>query len=204
MKILLYTLSGALANEWKSKLKEHSVLTISSQFLILQKIDTEDIDLVCIDIDTNAKETIADILALNPNAKILLLSREPNFIEGREYLALGIKGYANAHMQEVHFNDAVTSIKNGNVWLYPEFIQSMIVLMTKEASTSKDQNQNVLEKLTSKERDIANLIYQGLTNQEIAEVSGITLRTVKAHVSAIFEKTGVKDRINLVILMRNV
>nr|WP_249321509.1 MULTISPECIES: helix-turn-helix transcriptional regulator [unclassified Campylobacter] len=73
--------------------------------------------------------------------------------------------------------------------------------MTKESPAVKSTD--VLEKLTVKERDIANFIYNGLTNQEIADVSNITLRTVKAHISSIFEKTGVKDRVNLVLLMRS-
>ncbi|QKG28815.1 response regulator transcription factor [Campylobacter sp. RM16187] len=201
MKILLYTSSNTLANELKSKLKEHEISLISSNSRILEKIIEGEFDLVLFDAYSNSKETIHDILALNPDTKILVLSRDPNFTEGREYLVLGVKGYANAHMQEVHLNDAINSIVDGNIWLYPEFIQSMIVVMTKESPAVKSTD--VLEKLTVKERDIANFIYNGLTNQEIADVSNITLRTVKAHISSIFEKTGVKDRVNLVLLMRS-
>ncbi|QCD53103.1 transcriptional regulator [Campylobacter sp. RM16192] len=199
MKILIYTSNNTLTNELKSKLKEHEISLISSNSRILENIIKGEFDLILFDAYSNSKETIHDILALNPDTKILVLSRDPNFTEGRDYLTLGVKGYANAHMQGVHFNDAINSIKSGNIWLYPEFIQSMIVMMTKESSSAKSVD--VLEKLTAKERDIANFIYNGLTNQEIADISGITLRTVKAHISSIFEKTGVKDRINLVLLM---
>ena len=59
-----------------------------------------------------------------------------------------------------------------------------------------------LSELSSREREIADLIYQGLTNNEISEKTGITLRTVKAHTSSIYSKLNVKDRIGLVLLMK--
>lgn len=191
MKILLYTLNNALEQELKQKLKEHSVSFFSSNSKILEDIIDGEFDLICLELSANSKDIVRDILSLNPDAKILALSREPNFNEGKEYLTLGVKGYANAHMQAVHFYDATISIQNGNVWLYPEFIQNMIVMMTKESAMVKSVD--ALAKLTSKEKDVANFIYKGLTNQEIADATGISLRTVKAHISAIFEKTGVKD-----------
>lgn len=200
MKILLHTSSQALNNEIKAKLKEHNLSHSAATDLTLDRVASNGFDVVFIDLNGNMKEFVSEILSINSQARIFVLSREPNFSEGREYLALGIKGYGNAHMQAVHFNDALDIMGRGDVWLYPEFIQSMIMMMTRENLTQKSSN--ALEKLTSKEKDVANLIYEGLTNQEIADSCGITLRTVKAHISAIFEKTGVKDRINLVLLMR--
>ena len=115
-------------------------------------------------------------------------------------MRLGAKGYANARMLEVHFKDALEAIERGEVWLYPEFIQNMIQMMTKEILPSNSSN--LLENLTNKEKEIAQLVYKGLTNQEIGEILQITVRTVKAHVGTIFEKTGAKDRINLILLMQ--
>ncbi|MDO5045455.1 response regulator transcription factor [Campylobacter sp.] len=200
MKIGLYTPSVALLKEWKSKLKEREVISFASRTELLNNIDIGKCSLLCLEFTNDAKEIVTEILQICPEIKILLLSKEPNFNEGREFLTRGIKGYGNAHMLEIHLNDAIKSIEAGNVWLYPEFIQSMIMMMTKESLATNSAG--ALEKLTAKEKEIANFIYQGLTNQEIAEVANITLRTVKAHISSIFEKTGVKDRINLVLLMR--
>lgn len=200
MKIGLYTSSAALMKEWQNKLKDREVIAYTSQSDLLINIDPSECCVLCIKNFVGAKDLILEILQIYPEIKIFLLSKEPNFSEGKEFLAYGIKGYGNAHMLEIHLNDAIKSIEAGNVWLYPEFIQSMIMMMTKESSAANSAS--TLEKLTAKEKEIANFIYQGLTNQEIAEVANITLRTVKAHISAIFEKTGVKDRINLVILMR--
>jgi len=55
-----------------------------------------------------------------------------------------------------------------------------------------DQNQ-----LTDKERELCRLILKGLTNQEVSNVVGTTLGTVKFYSSQIFEKLGVKNRAEL-------
>lgn len=200
MKVGLYASSDSLVKEWRSKLQEREVIAFASESDLLINIDTSECAVLCVEFFAGAKDLILEILQIYPELKVFLLSKEPNFSEGKEFLAYGIKGYGNAHMLEIHLNDAVKSIEAGNVWLYPEFIQSMIMMMTKDSSNEKSLV--TLEKLTPKEKEVANFIYQGLSNQEIAEVANISLRTVKAHISAIFEKTGVKDRINLVVLMR--
>ncbi|WP_172201361.1 LuxR C-terminal-related transcriptional regulator [Campylobacter sp. RM16188] len=200
MKVGLYASSDSLVKEWQSKLQEREVIAFASESDLLINIDTSECAVLCVEFFAGAKDLILEILQIYPELKVFLLSKEPNFSEGKEFLAHGIKGYGNAHMLEIHLNDAVKSIEAGNVWLYPEFIQSMIMMMTKDSSNEKSLV--TLERLTPKEKEVANFIYQGLSNQEIAEVANISLRTVKAHISAIFEKTGVKDRINLVVLMR--
>lgn len=200
MKVGLYASSDSLVKEWRSKLQEREVIAFASESDLLINIDTSECAVLCVEFFAGARDLILEILQIYPELKVFLLSKEPNFSEGKEFLAYGIKGYGNAHMLEIHLNDAVESIEAGNVWLYPEFIQSMIMMMTKDSSNEKSLA--ALEKLTPKEKEVANFIYQGLSNQEIAEVANISLRTVKAHISAIFEKTGVKDRVNLVVLMR--
>ena len=70
------------------------------------------------------------------------------------------------------------------------------------SKSEKEDKKSDLSELSSREREVANLIYQGLTNNEISEKTGITLRTVKAHTTSIYSKLNVKDRIGLVLLMK--
>lgn len=59
----------------------------------------------------------------------------------------------------------------------------------------------VLEKptpvLTPREKEVATLAALGLTNEEIAQELGISVKTVKAHLSLVFQKLGVKRRSEL-------
>jgi DNA-binding NarL/FixJ family response regulator len=59
---------------------------------------------------------------------------------------------------------------------------------------SKYQSQSELSALTDREREVLDLLAQGLTNKEIAEKLVITTNTVKRHLKAIFEKLGVHTR----------
>ena len=55
--------------------------------------------------------------------------------------------------------------------------------------------------LTTRERLVAEAIAAGKTNKEAARELDITERTVKAHLGAVFDKLGVRDRLQLVLLL---
>ena len=137
-----------------------------------------------------------------PHAKVLLLSHKPSFEEGRPLLALGIKGYGNIHMASVHVQDAVKAIESGNLWLYPDFIQQMVSSIIAGEKSPTPPSSFLLERLSLREQEIATLVCAGHSNKEIAARTAITERTVKAHLSSIFEKVGVKDRVSLVLALK--
>lgn len=58
----------------------------------------------------------------------------------------------------------------------------------------------VLKKLTPREKEVATLAALGLTNEEIAKELGISVKTVKAHLSLVFQKLGVKRRSELALI----
>jgi len=101
-------------------------------------------------------------------------------------------------MQKVHLEQAISTIQNDAVWLYPEMMQELILL----GSNSAVSNEDVLASLSPRERDVAKEIEKGLSNKEIASALGITERTVKAHLSAVYEKLEVSDRLALAMLLR--
>lgn len=125
-----------------------------------------------------------EYIKLLPTCKaIFALSSSPSFTEGRHLLSFGIKGYGNLNMPKKSLRDALYLIKKGNIWLYPEFLQTMITSFSKNLH---EVNQEKLNLLSSRE-------------QEIATQANITERTVKAHLSSIYEKLEIKDRVVLVI-----
>ena len=141
---------------------------------------------------------LASLYEKYPNVKILVLSSTPNFSEGVALLQKGIRGYGNAYMQKVHLLQAISTIENDTVWLYPEMMQELILL----GSNAVVSNEDVLEALSARERDVAKEIEKGLSNKEIASALGITERTVKAHLSSVYVKLEVSDRLALAMLLR--
>ncbi|OUT11570.1 helix-turn-helix transcriptional regulator [Campylobacter concisus] len=208
MQVILFTQNSALNNIWRSYFTGNSdVKFIHNRKEFFSHIN-DDVDIIGIDIDVfkdNIDDVIKNIIENSPNIKILILSNRPTINEGKHLLTLGIKGYANSHMRKTHFEDAFEAIFNGNIWLYQEFVQAMISELTGSyinSESEKADKRTDLSELSSREREVVDLIYQGLTNNEISEKTGITLRTVKAHTSSIYSKLNVKDRIGLVLLMK--
>lgn len=142
-----------------------------------------------------------EYIKLLPTCKaIFALSSSPSFTEGRHLLSFGIKGYGKLDMPKKSLRDALYLIKKGNIWLYPEFLQTMITSFSKNLH---EVNQKKLDLLSSREQEIASLAREGLSNKEIATQAKITERTVKAHLSSIYEKLDIKDRVALVIKLNN-
>ncbi len=133
-----------------------------------------------------------------PEVKVLALSATPSFSEGVALLQKGIRGYGNAFMQKVHLLQAISTIENDAVWLYPEMMQELIL----HGSNAVVSNNDVLEALSTRERDVAKELEKGMSNKEIASALGITERTVKAHLTSIYEKLEVSDRLALAMLLR--
>jgi DNA-binding NarL/FixJ family response regulator len=93
-------------------------------------------------------------------------------------------------------------ITSGAVWLGQKVMQRLILdsyAKTKEKAVADSEKK--LDSLTKREREIANLISQGQTNLEIAANLDIAERTVKAHLSSIYEKTKTGSRLNLALLI---
>ncbi|WP_345977944.1 response regulator transcription factor [Sulfurimonas sp. HSL3-7] len=143
-------------------------------------------------------DSFASLLMHYPSAKVFVLSPMPNFTEGVTLLQQGVRGYGNSYMQKTHFCQAVATIENDAIWIYPELMQELIL----QGSKAVISNEDVLESLSVRERDVAKELEKGLSNKEIALALAITERTVKAHLSSIYEKLGVSDRLALAVLLR--
>jgi DNA-binding NarL/FixJ family response regulator len=129
---------------------------------------------------------------------IFALTPAPNLTEGTALLALGVRGYGNAYMHAKHLRRAIITIKEGNIWIPPSLMQELITQFSPQ--TSKIENP-ALQTLTLRQQETALLVKEGLSNKEIAQKLNITERTVKAHLSAIFERTGATDRLSLAMLL---
>lgn len=194
-KQILKHLNEILDNQAK-ECKDMSMLDLA----ILKA--AKDNAIVCMDVSNIGNEAV-DIVRhyLNqyPSLRILALSQNPNLMEGSKLLEVGVKGYVNSRLYDIHLKDAIKTIYDGNVWVYPEFIYSMVKMVSKNTNSQKAS----LDILTPKEQDVAKLVLDGLSNKQIAQITGVSERTVKAHISSIYSKFNVKDRIGFVIAMED-
>ena len=148
------------------------------------------------------REEFLKLTQSNASRRFFLLSDRPDQEEGMDFLKLGIVGYGNTYMSRDRLNEAVRIITGGGVWLGQQVIQQLIVesfTRTKE-NVSSDAGQR-LSGLTKSELKVAHMVASGRTNLEIAADLNVTERTVKAHLTSVYEKTKTGNRLNLALLI---
>lgn len=131
------------------------------------------------------------------NNRVLVLHRTPLLSTAKEVLKLGAYGYGNALMREHFIVAAINAIEEDMIWLYPEFTSQLIM----EIPTKKS-NDELLDILSSREKDVAILLRDGFSYKEIAQKLNITPRTVKAHAHQTYVKLQVKDRLSLALILK--
>jgi len=138
------------------------------------------------------------LLSQRPTLKVMALSDVPSFDEGQVLLQKGLKAYANTYIHQIHLNQAISLVNSGNIWLYPSFMKDLI----KQSSLQSTSHAELLDKLSQREKETALEVVKGSSNKEIASSLNITERTVKAHLSSIFEKLGIGDRFTLALMLK--
>jgi DNA-binding NarL/FixJ family response regulator len=130
-------------------------------------------------------EATAEILKLNPQIKILILSMYSNEPYVRKAFELGAKGYILKNAIEVDLTRAVMALAEGEAYFSPGI--SHIVLESMKAGTFQDAGQDPYERLTLREKEVLQLIAQGKSNKEIAALLNISFNTVAVHRSRVME-----------------
>lgn len=120
----------------------------------------------------------------------------------KEMLALndfGARAYFNSYMAEVHYRQMLQLVADGQHWYLPELLKSALSLANDAIKPASSSDQ-ALQNLTRREHEIASRVSNGLSNKQIAKQCCITESTVKAHLTKIYKKSGVTDRVSLAIL----
>lgn len=116
------------------------------------------------------------------------------------YTHLGINAYCNAYMAKPHYEQLFLMLKEGQSWYPPELLSQALSLA--HSSVRPEDNDEQLKELTDRQKEIALSIAEGKSNKQVAEECGIAEQTVKSHLTQIFNKLNVTDRIGLVIYLK--
>ena len=134
------------------------------------------------------------------NLPIAICSDHPDIEEMLECVDLGARAYCNSYMQQPLYEQLIRLLKNGQSWFPPQLLEQSFKL-AKAAVKEKDPD-ILLKVLTSREKEIALLVAEGQSNKNIADRVSISDRTVKSHLTSIFKKLQLKDRVALVIYLK--
>jgi len=141
---------------------------------------------------------VQEVSLAAPGCAIVVLSNVPDDEEGLAVLEAGAVGYTNALAVPEVLHQIAAVVENGGLWVGPKLLQRLITGM---ATRSTQINNNHLDKLSAREKEVALAVAGGASNKEIARRLDISERTVKAHLTAAFERLGVRDRLQLSLLI---
>ncbi len=133
-------------------------------------------------------------------AQIIVASSRPDDNEAAQALGAGCSGYLHAYSPPETFNRALDAIQSGAIWMG----RSLVTKMLKEVSRRLPEANDWATGLTAREKEVAQRAAMGSSNQEIADSLNISERTVRAHLSAVFDKLGVNDRLLLALRVHGV
>jgi DNA-binding NarL/FixJ family response regulator len=203
MAILLSSANESVITRWESLLGAQYPL---EQLRLLRELKSrcteKRFNLILLHRPLVDMDAFSELRRTAPLSKFFLLSDQPNEEEGIAFLKLGIVGYGNTYISQARLVEAVRVISGGAVWLGQKVIQQLIL---ESYSKAKEQVAPVsgqqLAGLTRAERKVAELVARGQSNLEIAFNLKITERTVKAHLTSVYEKTKTGSRLGLALLI---
>ncbi len=169
-------------------------------------------------VDLNMKgmggiELIGHMKSIYPDIKILVLTTFYDDKNITDAISKGADGYLLKDSGKDAILGAVGQLMSGVSVLDPKVMQRLTALMMKKdvsetgkasSSTENDGLGEGLEfygEMTGREREIASLLAEGLTNRQIADKLYISEGTVKNYISSIYDKTGIHDRVKLVVAL---
>jgi DNA-binding NarL/FixJ family response regulator len=155
-----------------------------------------DPDVILMDIampGMNGLEATREIHMRFPSVRILVLTQ----YENKEYilplLRAGAVGYVTKDVRSTELADAIRTVFNEGAYLPPRITQAVVSSIAESPAPNSEQTI-----LTEREIQVVRLIAEGLSNREIAERLGISVKTVDTHRGNILEKLNVHNTAELI------
>lgn len=158
-------------------------------------------DVLLLDINMpklNGIDVLRRIKDLGIDTKIIMLTIHDDKEYILETMKMGADGYVLKDSDADSLIKAIRDVKEGRTYIQP----SIAFMLNDKSDITDNESYNRLKKiesLTNREYEVLTLIAEGLNNKEIADKLFISEKTVKNHVSSIFKKLDVNDRIQAAI-----
>lgn len=132
--------------------------------------------------------------------RLVLADSAPNDEAGLNFLQAGGVGYCHSFSNPALLRQILEIVGAGEMWVGRSLLQRLLQNVHVRAPIAPKPFH--LKGLSEREIAVVHLIAEGHSNKEIADKLGITVRTVKAHLTTVFTKLDVRDRLQLVAKLR--
>jgi two-component system response regulator NreC len=177
----------------------------------LEKAGKVQPDIVLMDItmpDMDGMETTLQLKKLYPDCQILVLTVHDDKQYFMKMLSVGASGYLTKQAAADELVAAIQAVAAGHVYLQPALarwlledyqqLAKTVALPTHEEVNSKDRHVVTLDILSERERQVLELVAEGLSNHDIGKNLALSPKTIARHRERIMKKLSIHSRTELV------
>jgi DNA-binding NarL/FixJ family response regulator len=161
----------------------------------VQRALKEDLDLAVLDVSMprlTGLQAAREIARQRPDVRILMLSMHDNEEYLFEALSAGASGYVLKSAADQDLVCACRAALRGEPFLYPAAVSTLV-----RSHLERRREEPGHDPLSPREQEVVKLIADGLSGREIADLLGISPRTVERHRANVLEKLGLQDRVDV-------
>jgi DNA-binding NarL/FixJ family response regulator len=163
-------------------------------------------EIILLDLELLGLKHLSDVAKLNKlctKTRVVIVSSAISQDMEWELLKVGVRGFCKHESNSDLLKQVVIAVQKGELWVRRAVTSRLLDEIGNTSSKNKAYQaaNDLLNKLTDREYDIALHVASGESNKKIAQSCAITERTVKAHLSEVFQKLGIADRVNLALIM---
>ncbi len=208
--VMIASPDAELRQRWRAALRNHFTIREAWDEGVKRFLADSKPDLLLLDRDLRGMGGVKGLSFLHrlcTSTRIIFFTGRHDEREAINALKAGARGYCVKEIESSHLRKAVKVIQKDEVWAGRRVICRLLAELT--SFTEKGRGDHParagvsLKHLTPREHQISLLVSEGSSNKEIARQLNIAERTVKAHLTSIFSKLQVPDRLRLGILVSN-
>jgi len=144
-------------------------------------------------------DAVPAVLRISPRTQVLVLTACDEKEEHVRAFKLGAKGVILKDSARQTLMQAIHTVCGGQVWVDPRMATALVEELSHLGPESAGPAGRDENGLTERELEIVRLVASGYKNKEVGNTLTISERTVKTHLTNIFQKLGVRDRVGLVM-----
>ncbi len=144
----------------------------------------------------NGLEATRQILTANPSARVVILSAHSDEAYIEKMREAGVFGFLEKQTSAEILTKALREVFKGNVFFSPSILKRMSsapAVVRGRDGLAKNEGR----RLTSRESEVLQLVAEGSANKQIADVLGISIKTVEKHRQHLMDKLGIHDTAGL-------
>ena len=157
------------------------------------------------------RPTLLQAVTSHAAIRCVVLSGSPEPTEGLSALDAGAMGYTHSYALPELLREVAMVVEHGGLWAGPDLIKRLVTSTSAALARLPEPAHGpgavaqgyakAWSTLSARESQVASHVAQGKSNKEVADQLFVSERTIKAHLGSAFEKLGVRDRLQLALLV---